>query len=149
MALQTALRRAQAQDEARALQLGFDVEPKARAAASQPLPTALSVQYAFGQLGKASTGKKDDTHFQQQSPPPPPPTQTTQPAASAATTRSLEEQCDSSSATTTSSANIVIPIPMQRKIGSLHPPVGSHTVAPTTGKSSKCFCSHWFLLLNL
>lgn len=133
MALQTALRRAQAQDEARALQLGFEVESKTRTAVPQPLPTALSVQYAFGQLGKAGAAKKDDTNFQQQSPPPPPPAQTTQPAVSAANTRSLEEQCDSSSATTTSS--IVIPIPMQRKIGPLHPPVSSHTVPPTTGKS--------------
>lgn len=133
MALQTALRRAQAQDEARALQLGYDGEPKIRTSTiSQPLPTALSVQYAFGQLSTKTT-KKDDTNFQQ-SPPPPP--QATQPAVSTATTRSLEEQCDSSSATTTSSAGIVIPIPMQRpKIGPLHPPVSSHTVPPTTGKS--------------
>lgn len=132
MALQTALRRAQAQDEARALQLGFDVDPKQRTPLPQPLPTALSVQYAFDQLNK--TNKKDDTHFQQ-SPPPPP--QATQPAVSTATTRSLEEQCDSSSATTTSSAGIVMPIPIQqRKIGPLHPPVSSHTVPPTTGKLS-------------
>lgn len=152
MALQTALRRAQAQDEARALQLGFDVDPKGRTTASQPLPTALSVQYAFNQLGKntgggggggggSSTGtvpKKDtDTNYQQHSPPPPPPAQNSQPAVSTATARSLvEEQCDSSSATTTSSAGIVIPIPMQRKIGPLHPAVSSHTVQPTTGKSS-------------
>lgn len=136
MALQTALRRAQAQDEARALQYGVDVEPKSRSAAPHPLPTALSVQYAFGQLGKASASKKDDAHYQQQSTPPPPPAQTTtQPAVSAASTRSLEEQCDSSSATTTSSAGIVIPIPIgQRKIGPLHPPVSSHTVPPTAGK---------------
>lgn len=141
MALQTALRRAQAQDEARALQLGYDVDPKTRTTAAQPLPTALSVQYAFSNLSKSS--KKDDTHFQQQSPPPPP-SQNSQPAVSvaaaaaaaavAAANRSLEEQCDSSSATTTSSAGIVIPIPMQRKIGPLHPPVSSHTVPPTTGK---------------
>lgn len=128
MALQTALRRAQAQDEARALSLGFDVDPKVRPNASQPLPTALSVQYAFTSLSKSS--KKDDTHFQQQSPPPPP--QNAQPTVSTAANRSLEEQCDSSSATTTSSAGIVIPIPMQRKIGPLHPPVSS--VPPTTGK---------------
>lgn len=131
MALQTALRRAQAQDEARALQLGYDVETKTRTTmAQQPLQTALSVQYAFGQLS-TKTSKKEDTNFQQ-SPPPPP--QATQPAVSTATTRSLEEQCDSSSATTTSSGGIVIPIPMQRKIGPLHPPVSSHTVPPTTGK---------------
>lgn len=135
MALQTALRRAQAQDEARAIHVGFDIEPKARNPLSHALPTALSVQYAFDQLNKSS--KKDDTHFQQ-SPPPPP--QATQPAVSTATTRSLEEQCDSSSATTTSSAGIVIPIPMQRKIGPLHPPVSSHNVPPTTGE----FQSHYF-----
>lgn len=133
MALQTALRRAQAQDEARALQLGFDVEPKPRSV-PQPLPTALSVQYAFGQLGKASAAKKDDANFPPQSTPPPPPAQTTQPAVATATTRSLEEQCDSSSATTTSSAGIVIPIPMNRH-KPLHQPVSSHTIPPTTGKS--------------
>lgn len=130
MALQTALRRAQAQDEARALSLGYDADPKIRQPIPQPLPTALSVQYAFSTLSKAN--KKDDTNFQEQSPPPPP--QNSQPTVSTAATRSLEEQCDSSSATTTSSAGIVIPIPMQRKIGPLHP-AGS-SVPPTTGESN-------------
>lgn len=142
MALQTALRRAQAQDEARAMSLGFDVDPKVRTSISQPLPTALSVQYAFNSISKSN--KKDDTHFQQQSSPSPPQQQqqqTPQPTVSTATVgattvtnRSLEEQCDSSSATTTSSAGIVIPIPMPRKIGPLHPPVSSHNVPPSTGK---------------
>lgn len=141
MALQTALRRAQAQDEQRLLSLGLDVDPKARPQIPQPIPTALSVQYAFNGLNTKSN-KKDDINYQQ-SPPPP---QNSQPAASsssssAAANRSLEEQCDSSSATTTSSAGIVIPIPMQRKIGPLHPTVGS--VPPSAGKP-KLFYFIWY-----
>lgn len=139
MALQTALRRAQAQDEARALQLGSDVEPKTRFTLPQSIQSGLSVQYSFN-LNK--TCRKDDTHFQQQSPPPPPPQSTVSAATAAAAVvaaataanRSLEEQCDSSSATTTSSAGIVIPIPMQRKIPPLHPAVSSHTIPTTSGK---------------
>nr|AGW99160.1 DSX-F [Mayetiola destructor] len=114
MALQTALRRAQAQDEARAVQLGFEMDPKIRTPIPQPLPTALSVQYAFNMHTK---GKKEETI--QASPPPSvapqtltQPQQTQQPIVSTAN-RSLDEQCDSSSAT--SSAGIVIPIPMTRK----------------------------------
>lgn len=116
MALQTALRRAQAQDEARAMQLGFDIEAKVRNPLPQPLPTALSVQYAFSKY--SSTSKKEETTLQASPPPPPPPSlsqtqqQTQQPIVSTAN-RSLDEQCDSSSAT--SSAGIVIPIPMSRK----------------------------------
>lgn len=138
MALQTALRRAQAQDEARAMQMGFDVDPK-RTTIPQPLPTALSVQYAFNTLAKS---KKDDLNVQQTSPESavqqqqqqqqPPQTQSlpvTTPA------RSLDEQCDSSSArASSSSGGIVIPIPMQRKMVPLNAPVSSHTVAPNAGK---------------
>lgn len=116
MALQTALRRAQAQDEARAVQLGFEVDPKIRTPVPQPLPAALSVHYAFSNYTK---GKKEEAIQVIQASPPPSapqtltqPQQTQQPIVSTAN-RSLDEQCDSSSAT--SSAGIVIPIPMSRK----------------------------------
>lgn len=145
MALQTALRRAQAQDEARAMSLGYD-DPKVRPPIPQPLPTALSVQFAFNSITKSN--KKDDTNFQQQSSPPPqqnpqPTVSTAAVGATTVTNRSLEEQCDSSSATTTSSAGIVIPIPMQRKIGPLHPPVSSHNIPPSTGKFFFRACLHF------
>lgn len=137
MALQTALRRAQAQDEARAIQLGFDVDPKVRTTLPQPLPTALSVQYAFTSLAKQ---KKDDINIQQPAPESAAQTQQTQPPPPVTTpARSLDEQCDSSSARASSSGGIVIPIPMQRKMVPMNAPVSSHTVAPNTGKSISFF----------
>lgn len=145
MALQTALRRAQAQDEARAMSLGYEFDTKTRSNVPPPLPTALSVRYAIDSMSKS---KKDETNVQQTSTTPPQAPQQTQQqqqtthqqqqqqSPASTVNRSLEEQCDSSSATATSSAGIVVPIPMQRKIGPLHPQVNSHTtVPPTIGKS--------------
>lgn len=136
MALQTALRRAQAQDEARAMQLGFDFETKTR---SVPPPTASSVQQVLCSMTKL---KKDETDAQASPQPPPshqhqhqPQHPPAQPSPPLPVSRTLDEPCDSSSAAATSSAGgIVIPIPVQRK--PVHPQMNSHTsVPPVTGKS--------------
>lgn len=97
MALQTALRRAQAQDEARAQSLGIDVDPKSKSFAAPP-PTATSVQMVLKQQQK----KDENSSSSLSSGPPSVPL----PA------RSLEEQCDSSSTT----AGIVIPIPSRNTV---------------------------------
>lgn len=143
MALQTALRRAQAQDEARAVQMGFDFETKTRNGST---PTATSVQYALCSLNKT---KKGDTSAQGS--PQPPPSQPSPPLQPV--NRTMEEPCDSSSATATSSAaGIVIPIPMQRK--PVHPQLNNHTsVPPVTGKLfywfvSSFFCNTFWLQYN-
>jgi len=91
MALQTALRRAQAQDEARAQALGVHTDIKTRSCTT--LPTAQSVQYHLNL-------KKKDEYIVPQSVPLP--------------ARSLQEQCDSSS------GPIVVPrkvIPLHPTIG--------------------------------
>lgn len=121
MALQTALRRAQAQDEARAQSLGIDVDPKSKNFVA-PTPTATSVQMVLKQQHK-----KDESSSSSSGPPSVP-----LPA------RSLEEQCDSSSTT----AGIVIPIPSRNAVR-LHPPP---TIPPPTSAGKRqfaCFFSHF------
>lgn len=114
MALQTALRRAQAQDEARAQSLGIDIDPKSKNFVA-PSPTATSVQMV---LKQQHSNKKDESNSSSSGPPSVP-----LPA------RSLEEQCDSSSTT----AGIVIPIPSRNTVR-LHPPP---TIPPTTSAGKR------------
>lgn len=126
MALQTALRRAQAQDEARAQSLGIDVDPKSKNFIVPP-PTATSVQMVLKQQQQHQQQiKKDESNSSTSAPPSVP-----LPA------RSLEEQCDSSSTT----GGIVIPIPSRNTVR-LHPP--PPTIPPPTSAGKQI--SHAFFL---
>lgn len=122
MALQTALRRAQAQDEARAQSLGIDVDPKAKNFIVPP-PTATSVQMVLKQQQQhQQQNKKDESNSSTSAPPSVP-----LPA------RSLEEQCDSSSTT----AGIIIPIPSRNAVR-LNPPPPTIPPPKYAGKQFVC-----------
>lgn len=108
MALQTALRRAQAQDEARALAMG-EVPPCVHPpsivqAAAACNAAAASAATTVGV--NASKSPINDSHHHITVPTP---------------AQSLEGSCDSSSASPSSTSNIPIAVPASRKLTPLHP----------------------------
>ncbi|XP_037922308.1 protein doublesex isoform X1 [Hermetia illucens] len=109
MALQTALRRAQAQDEARALTVG-EIPPIAH----QPSPSMVRST----NTNQIHQGPKSPADDPQSSVPTP--------------TRSIEGSCDSSSASPCSTSGVPIPVPASRKLTPLHP---SSANVPTEPRS--------------